>query len=227
MSAILQVVGDSAVPTTGDVVLHDLLVGLGHTVTYVSDEVAENTTGFAGVVIANSCTVAALGTKYNTCALPVVFHESGYVSVMRLADVDAFGSDTNLTLITQTPHPILNGPFGTFTGTVSFMTSATIVMNIDTSVCTLGTGVVAIATHPTVATLKLILACDSGDALATGAAPNKRVFMFPHEADAGTIAALGTNILKNAYTWAFSEQALLYWTRRKSRRGRRFTTLVK
>jgi hypothetical protein len=210
VASIQLIVGDAALTTTGDVVLHDLLVGLGFSVTYVSDETAENTTGFAGVVIANSVVSATIGTKYNTCTLPVVTHESGNVNDLRLCDVDAFGSDNNLTLVVDAPsHPIMNGPYGTFTSTVAFMSSSTgLVLNIDTSSATLGAGVTAVAEHPTAAALKVILAADSGATLSGGgAAPNKRAFIFPHDTEATTMAGNGIAILKNAYTWAFAAAA--------------------
>lgn len=206
MTAIQQIVGDATTPTAGDIVLHDLLVGLGLSVTYVSDETAENTAGFDGVVIANSVVAATLGTKYAACTLPVVFHESGYVDTMLLCDIDAFTIDSNTTLTTVTDsHPILSGPYGPFTGTVTIYSAPTnFFMNIDSSATTIASGVIIVANHPTNAVNKIILACESGATLSGGgAAPNKRAFLFPHETDIGLLHANGTAILKNTYTWAF------------------------
>lgn len=70
MAGIGLVVADKAALTAGDTAIRDRIVGLGHTVTAISDEEAEHT-GLAAYVITESSASANVTTKYRDSASPV------------------------------------------------------------------------------------------------------------------------------------------------------------
>jgi hypothetical protein len=203
MGAILMVVGDATVPTTGDTYLTGVLEGLGHTVTYVSDETAEDVTGFDGVVVTDSCSSATLGAKYDTVAIPLVDHEAQHWDDIRMitaATVDEVS--VTQVLWEDITHAIADGPYGAHSGTDTIFSSAALLARSDG----LASGVVQIASNGG-STNVVCGAAESGATLTSGTAPARRVFMWPKEAAAALLTADGENPLKNAYYWAFGSVA--------------------
>lgn len=209
MAAILQVVGDAAVPTTGDTTIRGWLESVGHVVTYVSDETAENTTGYDGVVICESCASATLGAKYDTAALPIILHEGGNLHLIRMMTVSAGGQEagrTDIDILDDT-HPIFDGPHGSFTGQVAIQTAANL-GRVDDVAADPAAGVSYLAQSDTSASFKTVLACESGAVLTSGNAPARRAFVFPSDPAAAALNADGIAIVKNAYVWAFEAEIL-------------------
>jgi hypothetical protein len=207
MGHILVVVGDASVPTADDDALRDLIEDLGHTTAYVSDETAEDVTGFDGVIICDSSSSGTLGTKYNTVAIPVITHEQGNTAELRIITLEGTGDSTvtSNAIIQDDTHPIADGPYGSFTGNEVF-SSATTWGHIDDTVADLGAGGVYVAHHPAVGfdNRKFIAAYESGGLLADGnAAPAKRAFLTGRLNVATSLTADGIALFKNAYAWAF------------------------
>jgi hypothetical protein len=197
-----MVVGDAGAPTTGDAYLKGILEGLGHTVTYVSDETAEDVTGFDGIVVTDSCSSVTLGAKYDTAAIPLVDHEAQHWDDIRMVSA-ASVTEISTTTITyeDDTHAIANGPYGAHTGTDTILSGSALIAR-STSGPASGVTQIASAGGST------NIACgaaESGATLTSGTAPARRVFMWPKEAAAALLTADGENPLKNAYYWAFGE----------------------
>jgi hypothetical protein len=199
MASILVVVGNAGTPTSGDSYLEGVLQGLGHTVTYVSDETAEDVTGFDGIVVTDSCSSVTLGAKYDTAAIPLVSHEAQHWDDIRMITA-ASVTEISTTTITyeDDTHAIANGPYGAHTGTDTILSGSALIAR-STSVAS---GVTQIASTGG-ATNIVCGAAESGATLTSGTAPARRVFMWPKEAAAVLLTADGENPLKNAYVWAF------------------------
>jgi len=209
MSAILLVVGDAAVPTTGDATLKGILEGLGHTVTYRSDETAESpTSSYHGIVISESVSGATIGSKYATVALPLVTHESSHLDVLGLTTVtqSSIASQTDAVWIASTP--IADGPFGTLSGTDTIFSAGSGLGWFDSA--DKASGVTSLATHVGFANRICCAAVEIGATLhVIGAAPARRAYIWPQSGSASTsLAALGITAIKNAYDWAFGRIAL-------------------
>lgn len=206
MSAILLVIADAAAPTTGDALLRGYLEGLGHVVTYRSDETAEDVTGFAGVVLSESCVGATLGAKYALVAVPVISHEAAIVDDMLMITTAAANTDavaTDIEIVVPT-HPIASGPFGSYSGQIAVNTANGIGYVDSDFYGALGGGVTLVGRQVFDTTETCILAVDSGGALTSGVAAAKRgVVLFSRDLSVPTLTATGTNIIKNAYVWAF------------------------
>lgn len=204
MSSILLVVGDAAVPTAGDIVIKGLLEGMGHTVTYRSDETAESpTSGFDGIVVAESVSGATIGSKYATVALPLVTHESSHLDVLGLTTVtqSSIASQTDAVWIAGTP--IADGPFGTLSGTDTIFSAGSGLGWFDSA--DKASGVTSLATHSGFSNRIACASVESGATLHTGPAPARRAYIWPQSTSASTnLNALGITAIKNAYYWAFS-----------------------
>ena len=207
MGAIQIVVGDSAVPSTTDALVKGWLEEIGHTGTYVDDSTAENTAGFDGVLILDSCGTGNLGTKYEAVALPVVLHEGFYVDTMRMADIEGAGAEIiNNFVIVDSTHAIANGPYGSFSGTVPVYSGGSpAAVYIDDTTVTFGAGVDFVAQSPTNTNFKVALAYESGETMASGTAPHKRGYVTLRDATGPNVNSDGIAILKNTYVWAFGQ----------------------
>jgi len=215
---ILLVVADSAAMTAVDTAHQNLLTGLGYTVTVRSDETAEDVTGMNGVVIAESCASATLGSKYATVAVPVVTFEPGNYVELGLGGED--GEDTGMTQMTvlNSAHPITRGPFGFYTGAETLFSTG---HNYGVTT-TPASGMIQIARGSTASRICL-MACDAGATLNTGPAPAKRA-TAPNSDTGGDVAtANGKALYKNIFVWAFgpslsystevmADGPLAYWT---------------
>jgi len=204
MTAVLLVVGDAGAPTAGDLFLQSVLEDdLSYTVTLRSDDTADSVVGFDGVLIAESCSSATLGAKYDTAAVSVVTHEPGNVDMLRLSTSISFG-DTSHTQITwlDTAHPIADGPFGTLSGTDTILSAASIISWINNSDIPSGVTLVADLVSGG-GTNITCLACETGAVLASGTAPAKRCFMWPKEAASALLTGVGLQAVQNCYYWAF------------------------
>jgi hypothetical protein len=206
MAAILLVVGDAAVPTAADTVAQGFLEDLGHTVTLRSDETAEGTpsgTGFDGVVISESVSSTTIAGKYREAAMPVCTHEDGNPDNLGIGTGTGSVSNHDQLVILNDTHPVANGSFGSFTGTVTVLSSAAggVVFSRVT-----GASVDAVAVAHTEDSSANLTFCayDAGDARTdTGTCPDKRL-TIPFRQPAMTIlTADGENLLKNAYAWMF------------------------
>jgi hypothetical protein len=209
MGAILLVVADSALPSTGDGVLQNVLADLSHVVTYRSDDVAEDVTGFDGVVISDSCSSATLGTKYDTVSVPVADHEAQHWDDMRLVTAASVAeiSTTDVTWL-ATAHPIEDGPYGTFSGTDTIYSAASLLPRSNS----VASGAVLVANSG--ASQICCGAAETGAVLTSGTAPARRVFMWPRDGPATLLTEDGRNPLKNAYYWLFglgTPQNVLAW----------------
>lgn len=211
MASLRLVVGDKAVFTATDTYVQGLLQGLGHTVTALSDEDAEDITGMAGVVICESCVTATLGAKYALVAVPVVTHEPQILDDMLLVDAANVSSVTDtLVQILDGTHPITNGPYGTYAiGTLTILSSAS---NISFTQAGMAAGVTKLASTSGGVQVEA-LACDKGGALTSGTAADKRAFVWPHNNSGSLVNTDGQAIIKNAYAWAFQASTGLAWMR--------------
>lgn len=208
MGAIQLVVGVVSTPSATDAVIKSLLESLGHTVVYVDDDTAENTTGFNGVVILDSCNTASLGTKYDTVALPVITHEGFYVDSLRMSDIEGAVAEVLTTFtITDDTHPFVKGPFGSFTGTLTWASSGTPGVYINDATVNFGAGVDHVARSPTDANFKTLFAYEAGDNLASGTAPAKRGYISLRDTAGTLLTSDFVHVLLNAYTWAFGRRA--------------------
>ena len=204
-SNIQLVVGDAGTPSTTDAIIKTTLEGLGHTVTYVDDDTAENTSGFDGVVLADSCGSGNLGTKYVSVALPLISHEGFYVDTLGMASAEGAVSELNTQIvIVDAAHPFMDGPFGSFSGTLTIQTSAAFAYINDATV-DFGAGVDQVAEAPTGTDNKVGFAYESGAAMSVGNAPAKRGYFTYRDTVGAALNADGLNILRNVYEWAFGE----------------------
>lgn len=218
MAAILLVVGNAASPTTGDALIKTILEGMGYTVTYVSDEAAEDVTGMDGVVIAESVAGATLGSKYATVAVPVVALEQAYLDDMGFCTTADIGQQATQTQVSwlSTTHPIADGPFGTFSGTTTIFGSPATLGRYDFT----GGGAGSqenIASITADSTIIVCAACDEGTSLLIGNAAAKRAFIWPQDAASASLNSDGTNVLKNAFAWAFGFDEVVATGRRYKR----------
>lgn len=214
MGAIQLVVGDAAVPSATDVLIKSWVEAIGHTVTYVDDDTAENTTGFNGIVIADSCATGSLGTKYVAVALPVVLHEGFYVDTMKMVSAESADEFSGTTIeIVNPAHPFVNGPYGSFSGTLTWATATAPVLYADDAVVDFGAGVNFVVERVGFPTFKALYAYEAGAALAdASAAPAKRAMFIPRNLAGSLVNADGIKVLKNIYAWAFGNQgAAVAW----------------
>ena len=205
MGAILLVVGNAGTPTAPDSYLKSILEGIGHIVTFRSDDDADSVVGFDGVVIAESVASATIAAKYGTAAVPVITHETGNHNDLRLSDVEGTTEVGGTQIdIPAADHPIMDGPFGTFPlGTYTIFTSPSGLGYNDDATATFPAGIELLAHSSAVATRQTVFACEEGAILTSGTAEGKRAFLFPTNTAAPGITATGEAILKNAYVWAF------------------------
>jgi len=219
MGAIQLVVGVVGTPSTTDALIKGWLEALGHTVTYVDDDAAEDTTGINGIVIADSCATGSLGTKYDLVALPVISHEGFYVDTLRMCDIEgaATENDDSFEIVDPT-HPFVNGPYGSFSGTWIWASTPTDAVYINDDTVNFGLGVTHIAVSSFVNTRKVMFAYELGSELATGTAPHRRGYFTVRDVAGPSLNADAISVLKNIYTWAFSipTKQSFYTSRRRS-----------
>lgn len=213
MAAIQIVVGVAATPSASDLLIKSWLNAIGHIGDFVDDDTAENTAGYDGVVITDSCATGSLGTKYEAVAKPVFLHEGFYVDTMRMTSGgDALTETATQWSIVAPTHPFVNGPYGVFSGTWTWAGSAQAVAYIDSDLSSFGAGVTQIAVSLVDASQKVMFAYESGATMASGTAPAKRGYFSFRDTVGANLNADGINAIKNAYTWAFGNQgAVTAW----------------
>jgi hypothetical protein len=201
---LMEIVGDAGAPVSADNLIKAYLEGLTHTVTLVSDETAENISGFDGIVITESISAATLASKYAGVAIPMVIHEadSTQMTAHKIGTPGASQTTDNFTIVGNT-HAIYNGPYATFgAGAITHLLSA--VASGTGSVGSPGTGADGLAHMPGNSAANVVVAYDTGAALSDGsAAPARRVFYGIRTPGVPQLTTDGENLLKNIYSWAF------------------------
>jgi concanavalin A-like lectin/glucanase superfamily protein len=207
MASILVVVGDAAVPTTGDDILKGYLQALGHTVTYRSDETAESpTSGYGGIVVAESVAGATIGAKYTSVAIPLVSHEPAHLDALGFTSATPSSLAAQTQIIWLASTPIADGPFGTLSGTDTIFSTGSSLGYFNSA--DKAAGVTSLARTAGSATEITCASVNTGATLYTGAgapatAPAKRAYIWPQGASTANLTADGTTAIKNAYAWAF------------------------
>lgn len=199
MATIVLVVGNAAALTAGDTVLRNRLVANGHTVVLRSDEEAEYTSAYDGVMVSDSCAGATFGAKYDTVAKPGIALEA---PSWRLGT-----SSAQTAGVTQWSVNSVAGLNGGLTGTQTVYSTAQTQQGL--TVASLGTGAQVIATQQGDATKAVYLVYEAGAALAGGAAAPARRAMF-RVLDAGAVSALNSNglaLLDAVIDWAYGTGA--------------------
>lgn len=199
MADILLVVATAGTPTAGDLYFKAILEGLAQTVTLRSDDDADSVSGFAGVVVAESCSSATLGTKYATAGVPVVTHEAGHVDGLGMISAEGASNEVeDQTVVLVASHPMMRGPHGSASGTITVLSSAVSFAYIDGNVVTLSADVTALAESPNTANWWTALAAEGGSF------PARRAYIWPNTGASSTaVAAVGEIVLRNTYAWAF------------------------
>lgn len=197
MGHIILVIANAASPTTGDLIIEDHLETAGHTVTRQSDEAAEYSDPYDGVVIADSSSGVTIGTKYDTATVPgITLENSGWRLGTYLGGISS---------VTSWTVEDVEGNGG-LTGGQTVYDAAQSQQGIDTDTLPAGAIVVARATgdadHGT-----YVLYEEGGD-LAEGTAPARRVFLRIADGALDNLTTAGLTLLDAAIEWSFGVPAV-------------------
>lgn len=134
-SSVAFVVGNSGALTSGDIVVRDRIVALGHTV-FVVDDAAAADTSRDFVVIAESCSSVNVAAKYSTFAGGVLVLEPAVADDMDMASVGPNNTtaQTQVVILLDT-HALA----ASLTGTVTIVSAGSTFAHSGTS--ELGAGV--------------------------------------------------------------------------------------
>lgn len=195
---VLIVVADAGTLGADDVELGAIMTGLGWTVTFVSDETAENTTGYSVVFISSSIVVGTLATKYRTATKGVCLLDPGVPDNLSFSSADAGSASAlaNISIIENT-HPITSGfSLGSLT-----VLDTTRQMRIIAKTA-LGAGALVLAEQPSVSTQAMLLCYDDGDLMDGGfAAPARRVYSPLHTYSADLLPDGQTIFIERVLNW--------------------------
>lgn len=204
MAALGVVVASAVAPTAGDTVLKNLLEGAGHSVTFINDEDAVGGT-YGAYVLAESCSSATLGGKYDTVAVPCVVLEISVWDDMRLATAagTTAASSTDYDLLT---HEITTGLPDPATVKLT-STSQYSVLN-----SALPSGAVPFARAGADATRTTGWVVEAGGILTSGTAPARRVALGYIDNWPPNLTADGETLLLQAVEWVLgSVVAVSVW----------------
>jgi hypothetical protein len=205
---VLVVVGDATTPTTTDAAIKTRLKGLGHTVTYMSDETAEpSLASYDLIVIAESVSPDTLGTKYAAAAVPIILHD---YSVAELTGWDlsteaqSTGTQTQVT-VTDAAHPAASGQSGNVT---VLDAPASIWMNSAADVGPGALNYLGIVGH---STSWAGYYYPAGSAMLNShQAEHRRIILgFFHESQSGTQTASAWTFFDGAVAWALGQSLVV------------------
>lgn len=197
MGSVLLAVGNHNSPTTTDTAIESRLVGLGHTVTIVSENGGDQSAGHDLVVCAESSSSGQLGGTYDTTAVPVLLLEDGVFTNMRLASSNAAFHDliTSTQLDEENTHAVHDG----LTFPVSWYTSSQSPRVVDISA--LASGVVALVRPDGSSVSCSGFVADTGATLTTGTAPARRGAYLVNDAQWAELAAGGLDYFDRMVEW--------------------------
>jgi hypothetical protein len=190
---IILVVATAGSPTAGDTVLQGRLEAAGHTVTRTSDEDAEYSGSYDGVVVSDSSSGGTFGAKYDTVAKPGIALEA---ATWRLGSY--VGATTG---VTQWTVSAVSGANGGLTGTQTVFSSGQSQQGI--SVSSLPAGATLVANQQGDTNKGIYVIYEAGGNLTSGTAPARRVFLRIGDPAMPNLASAGTTLLDAAIAWAF------------------------
>lgn len=202
MAAVLLVIGDTAVPTASDTKWQSILTGKGHTVTTRQDTTAEDTTGFALVVIAPSTLGADLATKYRTTTVPVLhcapgaWDESGFTA--------ANGVTTTGTILysDDVTNPVAS-PYAPAATAVTVCTTGTSALGISAD-AGVGAGSVPLFSSMADRSNQAVFYYPPGAAMVGLTAAARRLALGIREPGMTTLTAAGQNIVERSVEYAMT-----------------------
>jgi hypothetical protein len=192
---VLFVAGTTTL-NAADNALRTRIQNLGYTVTVMDDNVTTNSSANGNVLVVISNTIAAstVGTKFRDVTVPVIVLDGELFSNMRMVSNGSsnYGS-TNLTNVSVVNgHPIA----GSLSGSTQVYTSS--------QAATWGrptASAVTIAQNSSTAANKHIFAYESGSAMVSQNAPQRRVGFFVATTNSA-LSANGNTLFDNAVKWA-------------------------
>lgn len=196
---ILLVVADTSALTSTDTTLRNRLqTTLGHTVTLASDhDAAPNLSGIQAVVLASSCNVNALGTKYDAAPCGVLALGNEPHSAMSTATYAANGGSQSQFEVTAPGDPLV----GVLTGEIDILSSLPSENYTYYEDVGLPAGAIIVLARPA-STRATLVRIKQGIMLTNNTlAPTRRVFYTPNEGWPQLFSAAGWTIFDNAITY--------------------------
>lgn len=196
------VVGNSGVPTAGDLELLYRIEDLGFLPQFVDDGAAAPA-GVEGFVIADSAVAATVGVKYNAVTVPVVTLRFDIWTANRLATTTGAATATS-TDLDLTAHTITTG----LADPLAVLTSTQLqrgVLNAD-----LPAGAAIFARPGADATRVAGWTFETGATMTSGTAPARRVALHLPEAWTPILTLGGVALFDALLEWAFRPFALTY-----------------
>jgi hypothetical protein len=200
LSVLLVVVTNPPAGGSQDEKIANILTAAGHSVTYQVSTTALPDTGYDVAVITESGSASsAANNSIPTCLLPVVFLDTNWNTTGISSAAATAGSPDSLNVdILTTATSIddgLSDPAAIRSSNASMYGTAT---------ANLASGVVALADHGGQAGHVVIAIADTGAALTSGNAPNRRVAYGPGVGSSGvsTWTATGDTLFRQAVEWA-------------------------
>lgn len=195
MGHIILVVASSASPTAGDLVLQGRLEAAGHTVTRTSDEDAEYTGSYDGVLVSDSCSGGTFGAKYDTVDKPGITCEN---ASWRLGTYE--GASSGVTQWSVNAVPAANGGL---TGTQTVYSTSQSQQGIVVS--SLPSAATVVATQQGSSDKGTYVIYEAGGNLTSGTATARRVFLRTADESVSVLSSAGTTLLDAAIAWAFGD----------------------
>lgn len=192
MGHIILVVATSGSPTVGDLVIQGRLEAAGHTVTRTSDEDAEYSGSYDGVVVSDSCSGGTFGAKYDTVTKPGLTFEA---ASWRLG---TYSGAADATQWSVNAVPAANGGL---TGTQTVYDATQPQQGI--SVSSLPAAATVVATQQGDSNKGVYVVYEAGGALTSGTATARRAFLRIGDGAMDNLTSAGTTLLDAAIGWTF------------------------
>ncbi|MFK8025406.1 MAG: PKD domain-containing protein [Ilumatobacter sp.] len=202
---VLYVAGRADLWPVGDQAPRDELIELGFEVTLVDDDVVDLDDAAAArlVVISTSVSPAKVGSLFAQAAIPVLTWEPWLYDDLGLVKAQG-GARGQISgqrrVVMQDAHPIA----GDLAGAIDVATRST---SFSYGVPAPDAAVVARALNNT--QRAVVFAYDTGDTMATGIAPSRRVAFFPSFATPRYWNDAGAELFRNSVEWATDVDGLV------------------